>query len=625
LAPSHRFLPWPRLPALAARGAAFAFAWFSCRLATAQPALPALREQPWWQAAPYVPLLLIVIGLLAGVIALLHGRLRRQRQDLASARDLLARQMTMLDAIPMPVYWRDRDLRLQAGNSHYAEACGQPRATLLHASVQESLRSLGTDTGAELLLRDYRHVMATGAPVIRERVTYLKARRATLQHWIAPMRDASNNIVGIVGGWLDITGRMQAAAELAEARDRAEAANQAKSTFLASIGHDIRTPMNAIMGMLELALQHGRLADPQRGQLQSALQAASSLLALIDDLLDLSRIEAGKFQLNPHPASLRDIVQEVAGVFSPLALGNGVALHTRITPEVAGRHRIDPVRFKQVLNNLVSNAVRFTTRGHIRIELQAAPPESGCQWVELSVADTGQGIAPDALPTVLDPFVQGHRQPGTPGTGLGLSICKRLVGKMGGTIGIDSHPGHGTRVTARLPLPVVDAARRGVAADAPARRRPVGGAPILLVDDHAANRLLLRHQLERLGHAVVCAEDGVQAFAAADHHVFKLAICDFAMPHMDGIEFVRRLRARPDANASIPVLGYTAGTQPADSRRALQAGMAAVLLKPVGLAELEAALDAHLPLVADTAPHGHVRNQAANAASASDTRRVAGT
>jgi len=631
---AHRFLPSTRPPALtlhgAAGAAALAFALFA-GCATAQPALPALQEPPWWQAAPYLLAMAGIVGLLAGIAVSLRARLRRQRQALASAKDLLAQQMAVLDAIPMPVYLRGHDLLLKAGNQAYADACGRPRAALLDATVQECLHSAGADAHAEPLLRDYRHVMATGAPLIRERAMQLNAQHATLQHWIAPMRDASNQVVGLIGGWLDVTGRMQAAAELAQARDRAEAASQAKSTFLASVGHDIRAPMNAVMGMLELALQPGTLPDEQQSRLQAALQSATSLLALIDDLLDLSRIEAGKFRMDPRPASLRDIVQEVAGVFSPVAVNQGVMLDARVAPAVAARHRLDPVRFKQILNNLVSNAVRFTAHGRIRIDLQASPTESGCQWVEMSVADTGPGIAPEMLSAVLDPFVQGRQPPGSHGAGLGLSICKRLVTKMGGTIRIDSAPGRGTRVVVRLPLPVDDPPATAWAGTAAMAAPPIGRpwpahAPILVVDDQPANRLLLRHQLEQLGHAVVCAENGAQAFAAADRHAFALVICDCAMPYMDGVEFVRQLRARPDANARIPVVGYTAGTQDAEHRRALHAGMAAVLIKPVGLAELQAALHIHLPA---TAPrHGLARVQAArpsNAANASESWWAAGT
>ncbi|MBV7483089.1 ATP-binding protein [Bordetella sp. BOR01] len=566
--------------------------------AAARP-LP-LPASPWWLGPPSSMFLLAIVGVLACVVLLLCCLARRQQQMLKAAKTVALLQARSLDAIPMPVYIRSRNLRLVACNAAYSHACGEPHEMLRNASVEACMRLLGVDTALlDMLKRDYRHVMRSGELVTSEYPAVVRGQQLNWRHWIAPMRNESGEIVGIAAGWQDVTDYHNTQNQLADARDRAEAANRAKSTFLASISHDIRTPMNAVMGMLELTLLQPTLPRTARQNLTTALQSAKSLLALIGDLLDLARIEAGKLHLRPGPTALRDLVHEVAGVFAPIATGNGIRVHVRVRTAVAAMHRADPLRLKQILNNLVSNAVRFTRQGRIDIDLRAMPQESGFQWVEFSVRDTGLGIPAHALPTLLDPFVQTHPEFDHRGTGLGLSICRRLVGAMGGSIRIKSEVGQGTLVAVRLPLPVATSTGLCLAGTASSRRPPIAAAdasrlPILVVDDQPGNRQLLRHQLEKLGHVVVCAEDGVRALEEIGRQAYKLVICDCNMPRMDGYAFVGRLRAQPGANSRIPVLAYTAGIQAEDQRRASAAGINAVLTKPVGMADLRMALDAHL-------------------------------
>lgn len=549
-----------------------------------------LTMQPWRTLLGAPTLLAIAIGTLAiGTTLLYLAQARHQRRSIQSMRTLLHTYMAALDAIPMPIYLRNRALQLTACNTAYAQACGQPRHALNLTSVETAMRWMGGNTeDAREFERLYRHIINNGQPAVEDRTVRLHSMLVTLQHWIQPLRDGRGNIIGVIGGWLDVTERQLALIELAEARDRAEAALRAKSTFLASISHDIRTPMNAIMGMLELTL-HGSLATQEKQQLETALQSARSLLSLIDDLLDLSRMEAGKLSLRPTLVSLRDIAAEIAGVFAPVARSKEVELNVVIASSVAGCHMVDPLRLKQILNNLVSNAIRFTTHGHICIEIKAAPVRDECQWVQFSIEDTGIGIAPEALPVLFQPFMQVGASSASGGAGLGLPICKRLVDAMDGDIRISSQLGQGTRVIVRLQLP----ANALQEAAMPARHGAL--APILVVDDHAPNRILLKRQLQKLGHDVVCADNGLQALQAIEKQVFKLAICDCSMPLMNGMEFVRTLRSNSGFNADVPVLGYTASTDDDNIQDALAAGMNAVLLKPVSLAELRVALQTHLP------------------------------
>ncbi|GAB1576320.1 hypothetical protein BPNSA17_11530 [Bordetella petrii] len=559
-----------------------------------------MESQPWWLSPPVPVLLLALLAVLICVLILMSGALRRERRSVRSLKVLMKMQLAVLDAIPMPVYLRDRRLNLTVCNSKYMSACGRPRTALRNTSLDISARALGASpSDIAALHRDYLRVMESDEPLIQDRTLTTQEEKTVLRHWIAPLHDASAGVAGIVGGWIDVTDRHRALADLAEARDRAEAANRAKSTFLASVSHDIRTPMNAIMGMLELTLLQTGLPAHARQQLEMALQSARSLLSLIGDLLDLSKMEAGKFQLQPCPTSLHEVVHEVAGVFAPVAHSNGVVLEAMVAPSVAPSHLVDPLRLKQVLNNVVSNAVRFTRQGHIRLEVKATPEKKGHQWVEFTVSDTGIGISRKTMPALFEPFVQEHPEIGDHGVGLGLSICKRLVDKMEGVIRIESKFGHGTRVVTRLPLRVVPDtvphAAGPSAHDGPDRDTGQDDLPILVVDDQPSNRLLIQFQLRKLGYKVVCAEDGLQALAVVAKQPFQLVICDCAMPEMDGFAFTRALRAQPGANAAIPVLAYTAGAQEADVQRALAAGMNAVLIKPVSMADLQAALHAHLP------------------------------
>ncbi|MBO9357426.1 response regulator [Bordetella petrii] len=556
-----------------------------------------LIDPPWHALSDASILWAIAVTALASAALLLLATMRRQRRSAQLMRGMLRTYMVVLDAIPLPIYLRDRDLKLIACNTAYAQACGQPRTVLDQASIDTAARWLGADAlNLREIERQYRDVMNSGLPAVEDRTMLLRTGPATLQHWTSPLRDASNAIIGVVGGWLDVTERRRALNQLAEARDRAEAADRAKSTFLAAVSHDIRTPMNAIMGMLELTLLQASLTASERQQLDTALQSARSLLSLIDDLLHLSKMEAGKLDLKPAFVGLREVVEEVAGVFSPVANSKGLALNVDVSPSVAPAHFVDALRVKQILNNLVSNAIRFTEKGHVHIGVTATRIHEAHQWVQFSVTDTGIGIPPQALPVLFEPFMQVDGAASNGGVGLGLSICKRLTDVLGGYIRVRSTLEAGTQVVVRLKLPARQTPAEAVAnaiAEAPAK--PDGPASILVVDDQASNRILLGHQLRRLGHTVVTAENGLQALRAADKRIFKLVICDCSMPQMNGMEFVRALRKRADANSRIPVLGYTAGTQDTNMREALEAGMNMVLFKPVGLAELKAALRTHLP------------------------------
>ncbi|BDB26959.1 hypothetical protein Tamer19_68730 [Cupriavidus sp. TA19] len=521
-------------------------------------------------------------------IAVLHREVRRRRAAESALKDHIAIQSALLDGIPQPVYLRDASLRLITCNRNYEELVGATRSMLRGQPLDAPGHAHPIVTDMAELARDYRKVLDEGEPLRKDRCLLLNGRSHHVLNWVTPLRGADGKVKGLAGGCVDLTERHDMLAELAHAKAEAEAANRAKSTFLASVSHEIRTPMNAITGMLELTLAQCQLPDHQRLQLVTAHESALGLLALIDDILDLSKMEAGKFSIHPAPASLPALIKDTLLIFGPVAGQKGLALTSELGTGVAPLHQVDGLRFRQILGNLVSNAVRFTDRGAIRVRLEAEPAADGKQAVTLAVADTGIGIPPEAQARLFEPFVQVHDQSRTHagGTGLGLAICQRLASAMGGRISLSSQPGHGTRVTVSLALALADAV-----AASPAQPVPVPGcarchARILVIDDHAPNRLLLQRQLEYLGHHVATAGDGRDGLARLDGAVFDVVVCDCAMPVMDGLAFARAVRARDGAARDVPIVGCTASAVAEDHAAALAAGMNAVIVKPVGLQAL---------------------------------------
>ncbi len=549
----------------------------------------------WAKLASLACVMGVVVALLA--LTLLARKSRQHLRSEERLKDLLAFQTGVLDAIPQPIVLRDKDLNLLACNSAYEKLLKRSRASLRNTSVSRAAQMLVCDLELAQIEKDYREVMATGIALSTDREFHVHGREMTVQHWMEPLRNARGAVTGVVAGWMDITHRQRVLKELAIAKDRAEGADRAKTTFLASVSHEIRTPMNAIMGVLELTLSHPDLPSQDRTQLGTAYNASKSLLTLIDDLLDLSKMEAGKFQLSPRPTELVELVEEVVNVFRPIAEGKGLDLVLTVDmPEGStGAYYVDPLRLKQVMNNFVSNAIRFTSHGVVRVHVQADAREEDLQWVSLKVVDTGVGIPAQALGTLLQPFVQvAETLPRLDrGTGLGLSICDRLVRKMGGQIVIESELGMGTSITARVPLRIAPPL-----AEQPARPEvfeltaPAGVAlNVLVVDDQPSNVLLLQRQLQKLGHRVACACNGAEALKLVEEQRFDVVVCDCAMPVMDGYAFARTLRQRGDASATLPILGYTAGAHEAEIERAKAAGMDQILIKPVSLGSLGRAID----------------------------------
>jgi signal transduction histidine kinase/CheY-like chemotaxis protein/HPt (histidine-containing phosphotransfer) domain-containing protein len=404
-------------------------------------------------------------------------------------------------------------------------------------------------------------------------------------------------------------------AQLEETNRQLQAANAAKSNFLSMMSHEIRTPMNGVLGMLELLTLSG-LDGHQRTTLEIVRESGRSLLRIIDDILDFSKIEAGKLDVSPEPASIAKSVSNVVAIYSGNASSKGLVLASRLDPRISPALLFDPLRLQQVLNNLVNNAIKFTSKGSVEVTAELVRHEGGEDVVRLAVRDTGIGIPPEAQALLFQPFTQagGDISRNFGGTGLGLSISQRLAELMGGTIAMQSAPGAGTTMTVTLGLKVADPALLPALAPpdpveegslAAARRAPTvaeaerQGTLVLVADDHPINRLVLKRQVAAAGYAAIDVENGREALRMHGEHRFGLVITDCNMPEMDGYELARSIRHLEEsagAGAHIPIIACTANALRGEAENCFAAGMDDYIAKPVELAQLRAKLERWLPL-----------------------------
>jgi PAS domain S-box-containing protein len=536
----------------------------------------------------------------------------------------------LMDNVPDSIYFKDTEGRFLRINRGLAGHLGLADPA---AAVGKTDFDFFAEVHARRAWQDEREVMRSGPPLVgQEEKEVLRDGR---ERWVSttklPFLDPDGKVLGTFGISRDISGRKRAEQELERAKEAAEAANRAKSAFLATMSHEIRTPMNGILGMTALALETELTAE-QRRCLDMVKASADALLGVINDILDFSKIEANRLELEAVPFDLRGTVGDTLKPLAVRAHQKGLRLSCRIAPAVPETVVGDPGRLRQVLLNLVGNAIKFTERGEVAVSVgmtnegmtndegmskdearmtkgEGAPSALGIRdssffghssfvILHFEVRDTGIGIPPEKHGLIFDPFVQADssttRKYG--GTGLGLAISRRLVEMMGARLRLESAPGRGStfHFTGRFPVPVDPAAREGSPLDA-ARTRPDNGGEcrlrILLAEDHPINQELAVRLLTRDGHSVTVAGNGREALRLLGEEAFDLVLMDVEMPEMSGLETTRLIRERERGTGRrLPIIALTAHAMKGDRERCLAAGMDGYLAKPVRPEELRAAL-----------------------------------
>ncbi len=428
------------------------------------------------------------------------------------------------------------------------------------------------------------------------RITFRAWRKTGEMIWLEAhpklIRDADGRPVQFQDRARDVTHTKALEAELIEARDRAEAGGQAKSDFLSNMSHELRTPLTSVIGFANLLRESKTLGAQERRYADRISVGSDALLSVINDVLDYSKLEAGGVELDPHPFDPRELVAGVTDLIEGQATARGLTVHTTVREAVPLALMGDSGRLRQVLLNLMYNAVKFTATGGVTLVVDAAPDAAGRFQVSATIEDTGIGISNDTAASLFERFVQADvsttRAHG--GTGLGLAISRQLIDLMGGEIGARGVTGVGSTFWFRVPLEAVAACERRALTKTAALRQ----ARILVADDASANRELISTILVGFGLDVTSVENGAEAVAAASQGGYDLILMDVQMPVMDGLDATRAIRRVTGDASRTPILALTANVEPGQVERCLAAGMDGHLAKPIAIDRLAAALAAWL-------------------------------
>jgi PAS domain S-box-containing protein len=409
----------------------------------------------------------------------------------------------------------------------------------------------------------------------------------------SPLPESSNHFTGVIGVTRNISSRKKIMMELEAAKEQAFAANKAKSEFLANMSHEVRTPMNGVLGMLQLMTMTS-LDDEQFEYVETAMASGESLLTIINDILDYSKIEAGKLQMTPEEFQIRELIKPLLISFKTAINHQKVRLLCSISPEIPTILVADHVRIRQILYNLVGNAVKFTEQGEIHIKIRTLEEiGSNRLRLECTISDTGIGVPEDVGDELFEPFTQieSPRQKKVKGTGLGLSIVKQLVTRMEGTVQLKRNDAHGTTVTFTLVVGKGEPRTEPeyITIPTPILTSPSRRLSTLVVEDEQINQQILQAILTKLGHRSTIAGDGYLALELLKTQQFDIVLMDVQMPELDGIATTRIIRESENYRhvQNIPIIALTAYAMAGDKDKCLEAGMDSYLAKPVDIKALE--------------------------------------
>lgn len=548
----------------------------------------------WQVIAKWFSLLLVSLVLMLCWLLWLRSLIKRRDKAELELRQQMVFMKDLIDGTPVPIYVRDRNRMLLMCNSSYLQQLNLLPEDCIGKTIYEGLGD--NNEHIDDLHDSYLKVIEQGVSITSERVLRMTENDyRIIHHWMLPYRNEQADIIGVIGGWYDISEHQQRLEHLQTDKFQAEQASAAKSTFLTTMSHEIRTPMNVIIGMLELAANQATKGRVDQRSISVAAAEANGLLELIGDILDIERVESGHLSLNEQNDNLGQLLHSVCRLFEALTRRNGLNFHLNEITSLDYPVIIDPLRFKQILSNLLSNALKYTGQGDITVEAGVTVIDDATLSVEIRIQDSGIGISPEDSEKLFSRFSRASNNTlsSHQSSGLGLLICKTLCEMMGGTLQLTSVLHRGTCAQVKLTLkrcpdlPAITAPDRAV--KKPAARQMT----VLIVDDYALNREVLQLQLSALGHRVISAANGQEALALWLSEDCDLMITDCNMPIMDGHRLAREVRQiESERNlARLRIVGFTANALQSERVNCQQSGMDDCLFKPVPLTMLADVLD----------------------------------